>query len=1227
MKIPSRPVNHLVILEPVSEIFRVALDLIKKQKGQEELEIIYCSTPEQAANEIREASPCVVGFSIETMAGAAAAINFMRSIADKMDAKEIKVIAVNKVSTPALTKLLDKVKISVVVTEPVPTRTLMFKLLLQIKAVDLVRKQLELKAKQEEKSSFDGSRKDGQEEQQDAIRFSLGGRKDKDLKKTFGQADETAPNPAVQEIGGLDLLEASAGGLVSLPPSVTQPPAELAKGIFGKNSTADSSEVLEESSSAEAREKNPLKKISPIDPNQPVAESEQDLPGGAIFSGEKQQLDPKKSAGQPGGEQKPEAALSPGFAPSPRPDGATEEAAEREVARNQKGEVEKKRLDSAISDLSARLSEQPDSAVNQDPRAILSNPENKVKPAAGKTAVRNLKRVSPPADGGLEALAKSVESFDPELASPGKISEIAQTNEVEHEPSGRGDLSIDQPSPKAPSEARKVLDGSEDQAPKTTESMEVPSALSGREKKSGTTSLYREKSKRLLGRAKNIGKEELPEEISETEENSLDLNPQDARPDSDIDGAKGENPAALPVGERATAQKMNHTGGQNDPDFEIDSSVQSAELKVPFYKALESRKSKLPRVGRKVEVPEREGAEINADERDNTWSEVSDLAQEKRKGSLRNRLSDLEEEFEEESEKKSAGEKASGYEPMRRRKDELLTDGVGSWVGAGPYFFLVNQAIATSQMETVASFLPLWVFSGPRPRNAGKFWEFDSSSLAKVSEEHSLPPPVVEYLKKLLKAVRARAQAEKEKSATKDSSGVSDSALAQAKGGSRTLGKGASEFEAEQGNVSYPREKKSNDKRNTSDLKPSPGVNQGEDSAVLAESISNRTSPEKGEPAQTIEERSRKPAGPSGEAKEPMQHEDEIGAENRLADYGKEKKRWPEPKKLEIAPPTPPRAKLETSIGRISNFFKEAKTQGMNLAAVASARLDRLKRGREAPAAGEEGKKEEAEKKNRAFFADEREDSVGPREMSTLGEDEEKATPYSNLEPKDRGDAKAPTATSPARNATHGEEGPPATNHFVKVADPATRKTPPTLRLLRSSIPKVSSLENFPSVETIAELMRPAEPNNSEPLTRAQQIALSLALNDRRKPSRSRAEDLARRLVMLTAQHDETKVAKAFHLFATKVRANFPGLQVSVILAEGQGGLSVVDAENFALGDNLVSIRKQPEKYWTTFRADSPEGKGLGLLVFPEEDRALAPEEISFLNECFDFGKEILSAA
>ena len=1357
MKNSSRPVNHFVILEPVSEIFHVALDLLKKQKGQESLEIIYCSTPEQAANEIREASPCVVGFSIEKMESAATAINFMRSIADKVDAKEIKVIAVNKVSTPALTKLLDKVKLSVVVTEPVPTRTLMFKLLLQIKAVELVRKQLELKAKQEERISFNGSRKSEKDEDQDAIRFSLGGRQGKDQKKYFGQkGDETSPDDN-QEVAGLDLSKAVGETLVSAVDSeaeeslpeekkkispFVQKLEEEKKQLSGANGPAAAALAEGQAKSYKPTEQAEKKKLessregSTSDPEQKIR---------ALPPLELLKAKPSRAAASTQVEKHSdvlEKLLSP---EEETPEAKAESLRKQGKDSNGAEGVAIAGKESRVGQLNA---ERPPKPGRDLPRLVAKTKPDK-KSQLGKKKLRDLKALSDLAGGGEEAFELPEDTDEAEFVESAAaleegISATEEAKEKNQKPAGQGDTkrksstmgASDQSSPE--DQEKEIANSAVGETAATTglnpkKAITAKLGLAEKDKKKSSPSLDKEKFKRLLDRAKNIGKEFSPGEedpISPDESAGPDEIAEEERIEALIEDLSRESSSP------AESSKKNRRGDREEGGAEGGEGQEKRaragnSAGAEGENAADGRRKNLTGKRSNASAENEGDLDLPPELRDNTWSDVSDIADEKRKGSLRNRLTDLEDEVEQSAEGKASSEKKGGSDAIRKHKEELLPDSEGSWVAAGTHFILVNQAIDTSQIAAVAGFLPIWVFAGPRPRSAGKFWEFENSSLSQIQDEGALPPSVAEYLRKLLQAVRARAEKSstdkrpKPKNSAEEQQEAAESKLAspvsQVAGGNQSLkkespgGSGeaaaaseissastdpapalvASELAARKERQIEPpsaspgdkpeasdesgaasakadtKEKKAPKNRNPRDINLGLGV-AAEDSAGEAEAEAGE-----GEGSADGER--------IAEGESSSDRKSTAGVENKAADAAlttAEKiteggatdaneangKKLPPP--LTLAP-VPERAKPETSIGKIANFFKEAKRKERDFSAEAIALLARLNRGKEILSPSE------IEPESLLASKNSEETSQSAKEKSALGEvdhaptaaNESKPVVASTAAPEEtrkldskanvtaigaadpiEGKAKAEVSSLLSKNQLPAENGKTISPTLGIVAStdasnqnpsPESQIFPPErtetgstrspLRLLSSVGPAVTLNENFPSVEQITELLkrdaRTGEPAIDRKLTRAEQIAQSLAGTDGLKPSRSRAEDLARRLVMLDSQRDEEKVANAFHMFATNIRTKFPGLQVSVVVAKERGALALVGSEKQAIENDLGELRRQPNRYWTTFRTNTVADSNLGLVVFPAEGRAFAPEEINFLDQYFEFGREILSAA
>lgn len=150
--------NHIIVLEPCSETLQDLLEQVSK-KGQ--VEITTVASAEEAIETAAAFAPCMLVCSILENNHVPRTVTLLKRLEKMIKAGTLKSMVSSLVKNRQLANLITGMGVTDYIEEPAPLRTLHFKANLQLKAIDTVRKQLELKKAAQERIVF---KKDGQKQ-------------------------------------------------------------------------------------------------------------------------------------------------------------------------------------------------------------------------------------------------------------------------------------------------------------------------------------------------------------------------------------------------------------------------------------------------------------------------------------------------------------------------------------------------------------------------------------------------------------------------------------------------------------------------------------------------------------------------------------------------------------------------------------------------------------------------------------------------------------------------------------------------------------------------------------------------------------------------------------------------------------------------------------------------------------------------------------------------------
>ncbi len=147
----EKELNKIVVLEPCTPAVE---ELLKKVEGANQAELIRLTNPEEAIQSVRQYQPCILVTCTINNADIPVRVNVLKKLESSIKSGVLKTLFVSKLKNRQLGSLITSLGVTDFIEEPVPARTLQFKTNLQLKAVETVKKQQELKKASQEKIVF-----------------------------------------------------------------------------------------------------------------------------------------------------------------------------------------------------------------------------------------------------------------------------------------------------------------------------------------------------------------------------------------------------------------------------------------------------------------------------------------------------------------------------------------------------------------------------------------------------------------------------------------------------------------------------------------------------------------------------------------------------------------------------------------------------------------------------------------------------------------------------------------------------------------------------------------------------------------------------------------------------------------------------------------------------------------------------------------------------------------
>ncbi len=139
----EKTVNQIIVLEPSTKSVSDLLALVEEKGG---VEIVRVSTPEEATNIVVSSLPCLFITSLVDNNTVPARVQLLKRLESAIKQHGLKVYMVTGIKNRQLADLFtQKMGVTDYIVDPVPVRTMLFKVNLALKAVDNFRKQQEMK--------------------------------------------------------------------------------------------------------------------------------------------------------------------------------------------------------------------------------------------------------------------------------------------------------------------------------------------------------------------------------------------------------------------------------------------------------------------------------------------------------------------------------------------------------------------------------------------------------------------------------------------------------------------------------------------------------------------------------------------------------------------------------------------------------------------------------------------------------------------------------------------------------------------------------------------------------------------------------------------------------------------------------------------------------------------------------------------------------------------------
>jgi colicin import membrane protein len=147
----EKELNKIIVLEPCSPVVE---ELLKKIEDAKQAELIRLNNPDEAVQLVKQHQPCMLFTCTINNADIPIRVNMLKKLEQSIKYGLLKTLFVSKLKNRQLGTLITSLGVTDFIEEPVPARTLQFKANLQLKAVDTIRKQQEMKKASQEKIVF-----------------------------------------------------------------------------------------------------------------------------------------------------------------------------------------------------------------------------------------------------------------------------------------------------------------------------------------------------------------------------------------------------------------------------------------------------------------------------------------------------------------------------------------------------------------------------------------------------------------------------------------------------------------------------------------------------------------------------------------------------------------------------------------------------------------------------------------------------------------------------------------------------------------------------------------------------------------------------------------------------------------------------------------------------------------------------------------------------------------
>ena len=141
----------MIVLEPLSSNMA---ELVKLIGSKDQANVISIASSEEAKQIILKNLPCMLVACIQENSEVPSRVRLLKQLESPLKYGLLKTMIASKLKNAQLQSLISGLGVTDYIQEPVPLRTLQFKANLQLKAVDTVRKQQEMKKQSQEKIVF-----------------------------------------------------------------------------------------------------------------------------------------------------------------------------------------------------------------------------------------------------------------------------------------------------------------------------------------------------------------------------------------------------------------------------------------------------------------------------------------------------------------------------------------------------------------------------------------------------------------------------------------------------------------------------------------------------------------------------------------------------------------------------------------------------------------------------------------------------------------------------------------------------------------------------------------------------------------------------------------------------------------------------------------------------------------------------------------------------------------